>query len=589
MTDVTVEAQSRFDLFLHRAGFHPSQWSLAIDSSGQERGIRATHDIAITKPAISTTPPSHQPIISIPASLLITPDRVRSSSFARSLLSAAALASLPAEQLLILWLVYQRRHGEQSAAYAYLSLLPSYYSSFEWWTEAEVQLLPRCVATAAVPDKATDGEEAGQDDPAYFHRSLCSRIRAQWQQLNDLLSTHHSSLQPCKHDQPAPSQSLPLSVRQYRLPPSSHPSCPSTSHPLSDLISLAEYQWSYSTVSTRSCYWPEDGSSCLIPFLDMLNHSSHIACTCHYNTTTRLYSLYTHDKSSTSDAAAPLLHVSGGNEVYINYGALSNWQLLVRYGFVLDENVDERDDVSVEWLEQFIQSHCDSTGRRLPSPSRHPEQKVTVRKLSDVRCCCGRSLLWQSLVSLRPSIGESVHLPHVPRFSSKHSKLLSLCGLYTPSTFSLTCCTATWDLMTYIKCRTVPLPPPAAPQPTNDTLQSWADVILNDEWVDEQHERRGRELMAAVLVERMGRSGQQDSNASLQEQLDELEAWRLKKQQLDNDDDGQVEQDGDSVPVSAGTDVSVLCRLLSVQFRVARRRMLLGALQHQLDASTSKT
>lgn len=589
MTDDTAEAYSRFAHFLHRATFHPTQWSLTINSSAHERGIRATHDITITKPTTNTTPPSHQPVISIPASLLITPDRVRTSSFARSLLSASGLASLSAEQLLIVWLVYQRRQGEQSSAYPYLTLLPSYYSSLEWWTEAEVHLLPRSVDSAAVEEGESGREVAGQDDPVQYHRSLCTRIRAHWQQLNTLLSTHHPPLQSCQHEQPASSLSLPLSIGRHILPPSSHPLCPSTSHPLSCLISLAEYQWAYSTVSTRSCYWPTDGSSCLIPFLDMLNHSADVVCSCYYDSTTRLYSLYTQHKSTAAaDSAAPLLHIRSGSEVYISYGTLSNWQLLVRYGFVLDDNVDEKEEMSVEWLESFIDRRCNSQDRRPPlQPQPRQSTETTARQLSNVRCCCGRSLLWQSLVDYHPSIAATTHLPHVPRLSSRHSRLLSLCGLYTPSAFSLTCCAAGWDVLTYIKCRTVALPSSAAVQPTTDTLQRWADTILNDEWVDEQHERRGRELLAAVLIDRMGRGGRQDGESSLQQQLDELTVWRVSSQPAassDGEKKGSSSSGGlGSVDVDSA-DVSVLCRLLSGQFRVARRRMLLGALQHQLDA-----
>ena len=588
MTDGTDEAYSRFNHFLHRAGFDPSQWSLAIESGGHERGIRATRNISITKPATNTTPPSHHPIISIPASLLITPQRVRSSSFARSLLSASGLASLSAEQLLVLWLVYQRRQGEHSSAYPYIRLLPQSYSSLEWWTEAEARFLPHSADSAATVEvKDGGGEVAGQDDPVAYHRSVCSSIRAQWQQLNALLAAQHPSLQPCQHDQLTTSHSLPLSVRQCRLPPSGHPLCPTTTDTLSCLIGLAEYQWAYSTVSTRSCYWPEDGSCCLIPFLDMLNHSSDIVCSCHYNPSTRLYSLYTQHKPTSDDPAAPLLHVGSGSEVYISYGALSNWQLLVRYGFVPDANVDEKDEMSVVWLESFMQRRCSSKdGRAVLRGKPVVQGEAVVRKLSDVRCCCDQTVLWQSLVTLRPCVGTTAQLPHVPSLSSKHSRLLSLCGLYSPSAFSLTCCAAGWDLMTYIKCRTVPLPSPAATQLTTDTLQGWADAILNDGWVDEQHERRGRELMAAVLLERMGRGGQQDSDASLLQQMDELAAWRSKQEQtaVGGGRGSESSGEGEFGSAGGGVEVSVLCRVLSGQFRVARRRMLLGALQHQLDA-----
>ena len=586
MADGTDKLHSRFAHFLQRAGFTPAQWSLAIDNSGHERGIRATHSITIHKP---TTPTSQQPIISIPASLLITPARVRSSTFARSLLSASALASLSAEQLLILWLVYQRRQGERSSAYPYLALLPSYYSSLEWWTEAEVQLLPRSVDTsAAVEDEDGDGEAAGQNDPVHYHRTLCTRIRAQWQQLNTLLSEQHPALQPCQHDQqqPAGPRSLPLSVDHHTLP-TSHPLCPSTAHPLSCLISLAEYQWAYSTVATRSCYWPESeggGSCCLIPFLDMLNHSSTIVCTCRYNPATRLYSLYTQHKQS-AEAEEPLLRVAAGSEVYISYGMLCNWQLLVRYGFVLDENVDEKDDVSVQWLEAFFRRRCTTKERLAPSKPQpaHSRQPV-VRPLSDVRCCCGRSQLWQSLANLNPSASANAQLPSVPPLSSKHTKLLSLCGLYTPATFPLTCCSPpVWNLTTYIKCRTIPLPPPPAPQPTNDTLARWAEVVLEDGWVDGAHERRGREVMVGVLVERMGGGGGGGGGVSVVEMMGELEGWRARQ----GCGDGGSEKDGGSECKSGdagGASVSVLCRVLSGQFRVARRRMLLGALQHQLEA-----
>ena len=590
MSDGLDEAYLRFAHFLQRAGFDPQQWSLAIDSGGEERGVHATRDITVAKPAATTSPPSHAPVISIPASLLITPERVRSSSFARLLLPASGLASLSAEQLLILWLVYQRRQGQQSSASPYLALLPSYYSTLEWWTEAEVQLLPHALGTAAAVGRAdSDGdscsEVAGQDEPSQYHRSLCTRLRAQWELLNALLSAQHTALQPCHSDPPSNGHALPLTVRRHQLPPASHPLCtPTPSHPLSCLVSLAEYQWAHGTVATRSCYWPEGRSCCLVPFLDMLNHSADIECTCGYDGATRLYSLYTqHRPSAGQSTVAPLLHVPAGGEVHISYGALSNWQLLVRYGFVLQDNVHEKEDVGVKWLESFIQQRCSAKERRpIAQPPSTPASKAAAPELSDVRCCCGRKQLRQSLVHLRPSVATAAQPPHVPVLSSKHAKLLSLCGLYSPSAFSLTCCAAPWDLTAYIKCRTVPLPPPGAPQPTSDTLQRWADAILNDEWVDEAHERRGRELLAAVLVGRMDRSEQGEGDSSLLQQMDELAAWRSSSEKTaESGGDVQgTEENGGGVG-----SVSVLCRVLSGQFRTARRRMLLGALQHQLHAT----
>ena len=568
---------------------HPTSEADTVD----ERGIVASADLARS---------ASQPLLSVPSALLITPERVLSSASILALLPRASLAQLTCEQQLILYLVLHRRLGEASPAYPYLDLLPSSYSSLEWWNEAELRLLRRA-PPAQGQDTALPVSVSEEDDPQQYHHEQCSRIRRECAQLNALLAAHHPQLQRCRFDDggvPASPVSLPLSLLQPTLP-SDHAQCRCSQAPLPCFrcqVSLAEYQWAHSTVASRSCYWPTTSeaastspspavSCCLIPFLDLLNHSSFVTAACAYNASSRLYHLTVRDRHPAMKGGGDDgLRVKAGEEVFISYGELSNWQLLTRYGFVLADNQDERVDLPLANIEAFISRHCrvqKRRGPRLPSsPPAAPNMAGEATLSSEtepssvpsaapvIRCCCTRTVLPSRLTEQLPPVGVAALTP-LPAMSEKHSALLALLGVYDlPQSFALSCCQPRWLLLTFIKARTAFSGVDGGEGVGREQLQRMA-AAMGDEggenrgWVDAEHERRGRRLLIALarwMEERLG--GEPRSLAA-----EVKEAVWLQRNRT------AVEAE------SAATGLSWLSRVLSIQFRVSRRRMLLGFIHQQ--------
>ena len=595
-----LASYERFTQWLKQGGFAPSSWKLdiahshsldaddgtpaetAVEGQAGERGIRATADLVLS-------PPSRL-LLSIPSALLITPERVRASSTVLAALPAASLERLTEAQLLVVFLIVHRRLGEQSPAFPYISLLPTSYAGVEWWTEEEVALLPRPPGSAHC-DRAVVSEE---DDPVLYFREQCARIRSECAALNALLSSRHPSLGRCTYDQDGedgasdPGRRLSLRTGHDAMPPTDHSLCSCSSPPLSHfrcLVSLSEYQWAHSTVASRSCFWPGPaaaaaGSCCLIPFLDMLNHHSFVSATSSYDASTRQYHLSLRDRHPQSDGedGDGTVRVPSSSQVFISYGELSNWQLLTRYGFVLADNQDERVALSVEDIEAFVARHCRRARRRGPhsvlarpatsSPTIAPPCTSAAPALSSIRCCCTRVLLPSSLTT-QPPPGSFPALPVLPPFSSKHSALLALCRLYAvPSSFPVMCCEPHWPLLLYIKARTAFVGPDGGVGATTAEMASIASSMTDAQWIDREHERRGRTLLIALARWMEARLG--EDRRSLQEQVADLEALTAEGK----------------VPGGAAVDgeVSARVRSLCEQFRISRRRMLLGVIHHQEQA-----
>jgi len=91
---------------------------------------------------------------------------------------------------------------------------------------------------------------------------------------------------------------------------------------------LEEYRWAAAIVLTRACYAFAEGGCCLVPFMDMLNHSpeaqseARIANGC--------YEIVT------------MVPFARGDQVFINYGSHDNATLAALYGFVLPTNHFDR-------------------------------------------------------------------------------------------------------------------------------------------------------------------------------------------------------------------------------------------------------
>jgi hypothetical protein len=253
---------------------------------------------------------------------------------------------------------------------------------------------------------------------------------------------------------------------------------------------LSEFAWGWSTVATRSCFLPPVGSgsaeiargaaaapssqscaasdssdasisaaatpssssssardrSCLIPYLDLLNHSSSVRVECRLSSTA--YSLW--------QTSPSLVRMHVGQEVFISYGALSNDALLARYGMALMNNEHDAIKLPLHTVERFIrrpQTMMDDQMQKQLREEWMPQGDSTasaeeVQRMRDecapfMHCPCSTasssSTCSVPLASSCTSLSEVVRtrlpryaraLPGFGRMQPFQLALLRACGLY---------------------------------------------------------------------------------------------------------------------------------------------------------------
>ncbi|XP_016993886.2 SET domain-containing protein 4 [Drosophila takahashii] len=127
-----------------------------------------------------------------------------------------------------------------------------------------------------------------------------------------------------------------------------------------EIWSLAEFKWAYFTVNTRSVYLSSrflkkqsshfqdlisgDTNMALAPFLDLFNHSDSV------QTTAQIEGL---DYVLTLNSL-PLQKTKPYDQLFISYGALSNFKLLTEYGFWLKGNKNDYFEFSLLDIEHMV-------------------------------------------------------------------------------------------------------------------------------------------------------------------------------------------------------------------------------------------
>ena len=97
-----------------------------------------------------------------------------------------------------------------------------------------------------------------------------------------------------------------------------------------ELHSLADWEWAYACVSSRVFNVEIDGANtrALVPVADLFNHGRESTVTWFFDSTRRTFTI-----PSTRN-------IQKGSEIILSYGQKSNSDLLLHYGFTVDDNSD---------------------------------------------------------------------------------------------------------------------------------------------------------------------------------------------------------------------------------------------------------
>lgn len=135
-----------------------------------------------------------------------------------------------------------------------------------------------------------------------------------------------------------------------------------------EVFNMETFRWSFGILFSRLVRLPSmDGKVALVPWADMLNHSSEVETFLDY------------DKSSMGVVFTTDRSYQPGEQVFISYGRKSNGELLLSYGFVPKEGTNPNDSVELSLsLDKFDKCYKEKLAalqkHGLTSPQRYPLQ-----------------------------------------------------------------------------------------------------------------------------------------------------------------------------------------------------------------------
>ncbi|XP_021344112.1 SET domain-containing protein 4-like, partial [Mizuhopecten yessoensis] len=179
-----------------------------------------------------------------------------------------------------IFLLAEKAKHESSFWYPYINILPKKYTTPSFFSETELNLLPKTVRSRASTE--------------------ISKVHTAFKLVTDFIRSCWPELAP--------------------------------------VITLPDFLWAWYSVNTRSVYYKHnlceeflaDGNHlALAPFLDLLNHSYDANITAAFNVNSNCYEIQTENTYRKYD------------QVFISYGNHDNAHLLVEYGFVLPNNPND--------------------------------------------------------------------------------------------------------------------------------------------------------------------------------------------------------------------------------------------------------
>ncbi|KAG1684715.1 SET domain-containing protein 4 [Nymphon striatum] len=254
-------------------------------------------------------------IVSIPIQMLITKHTIHQSTNIASIFKNYEMQSI---DLIMLFLVCEK-YNEESIFKCYIDTLPVDYTNVTFFSKSHVQMFPDKMKLLATLKQHKIFKQCQNLFKLFKQEQLCTRY-----------------------------QTISYKRRSKCEPPS-----------YSDDILLNDLRWAHSAINTRSVYFEIDGKKCwedniaLAPFLDLLNHSATACVKAGFNESNQCYEITTMNAYKKFE------------EVFIKYGNHDNFQLLIEYGFVIQDNPEEKIIFTIDELVDVINGEKDCHTQQL--------------------------------------------------------------------------------------------------------------------------------------------------------------------------------------------------------------------------------
>jgi len=271
-------------------------WACTVGGSGPKVKLsRTAARTVVTSTNIHGTLKEGDPILSVPIPCLMHPAAATVDPQYGSTLSALSLEDgVDDRTLLVFFLAFERERGAASRWAPYINLLPVEVPSPVGWSNPELLSLTGTRLEGAVKFQ----REALRQQTEVWVPKLLVRLREQLEHLNSSAA--------------APGRAAAaevLALAETALTP-------------------GRIAWSRSCVWSRafSLYLSGTKTTAMVPLGDMLDHSPLALVEWRTDDTAGTFSILSHEP------------IRVGAAVYNNYGAKSNEELLLGYGFVLEPN-----------------------------------------------------------------------------------------------------------------------------------------------------------------------------------------------------------------------------------------------------------
>ncbi|KAF6985379.1 unnamed protein product [Triticum aestivum] len=252
-------------------------------------------------------------VLRVPRAALLTSDRVMADDPRIASCVDAHRPRLSSIQRLIVCLLAEVGKGKSSGWYLYLSQLPTYYTILATFNDFEIEALQ-------------------VDDAIWVAQKAVSAIRSEWEEATPLM-------------------------RELDFKPK--------------LLMFKTWLWAFATVSSRTLHVAWDDAGCLCPIGDLFNYAApdddtsseeqdtEEAMKCQERNVNVMLEEIKLDSPSErltdggyEDSKAYCLYARKryrkGEQVLLGYGTYTNLELLEHYGFLLDENPNEKTYIQLD-------------------------------------------------------------------------------------------------------------------------------------------------------------------------------------------------------------------------------------------------